>query len=72
MVFGGAILGLVVAFIARLGVNAGAARERRRVRSVLTDRTREVGDQFIIAPLNAEIARMQKVRALVGKLRPTK
>jgi hypothetical protein len=61
-----------VAFIARLGVNAGAARERRRVRSVLVDRTREVGDQHVIAPLNAEIARMQKLRALVGKLRATK
>jgi len=72
MVLGGVAVGLVVAFIARLGVNAGAARERRRVRSVLVDRTREVGDQFVIAPLNAEIARMQKLRALVGKLRATK
>lgn len=70
MVIGGAVAGLLLAFVARVVVNAGAGRERRRVHAALADRTRDVGERFIIAPVNAEIDRMRRLRALVGKLRP--
>ncbi len=71
MALGGAALGLLVAFVARLFVNIGAARERRRVQAALTSRTREVGEQFIVAPLDGEIERMRRLRQLVGKLQKT-
>ncbi len=69
MVFGAVGAGLLVAFAAKFIVNAGAARERRRVHSALADRTRAVGEEFIVAPLDAEMERMRMLRRLVASVR---
>lgn len=72
MVLGGVVTGLLIAFVAKFLVNAGAARERRRVHAALADRTRDVGERFIVTPLNGEIERMRTLRRLVASVRPAR
>lgn len=68
MLVGGAMAGLLVSLVAGWLVSAGAARERRRVHRELADRTRGVGEDHLIVPVNAEIERMRRLRATVARL----
>ena len=64
LLLGGVVLGLILAAIARRMGGASAAFQRRRVLAELRERTEAVAKERVVAPLDAEIARMRRLREL--------
>lgn len=63
---GGVVAGLIVAAVSRRMGSAAAALHRRKVLNALRDRTEVVAKERVVAPIDAEIARIRHVRALVA------
>ncbi len=66
---GGALLGLVVAALARAANRAGARRRASITRRRLVAATTEVGRALVIAPVDAELVTLARLRRLVSGLR---
>jgi len=66
---GGALLGLLVAALARWATAVGARRRASTARRRLVAATTDVGRDLVIAPLDAELATFARLRELVGRLR---
>jgi energy-coupling factor transporter ATP-binding protein EcfA2 len=62
LTLGGLLAGLVLALLARVANGFGARRRARRARSALHDRVAAVADEFVIAPLEAELAAHEALR----------
>ncbi|MGI9595400.1 MAG: GTP-binding protein [Acidimicrobiales bacterium] len=65
LLVGGILLGLVLAFIASRFAAVGAARRSRAVRVRAEKAVREVSDELIIEPIEAELASRQELRRLL-------
>lgn len=61
---GGALLGLVLAAVARAAVGVGAGRRERKARAHLVDRTDEVARKLVIEPLNEQLATVGRLSDL--------
>ena len=66
---GGALLGLLVAAVARAANRVGARRRAASTRRRLVDATTGVGRELVIAPVDAELATMARLGGLVRELR---
>jgi hypothetical protein len=66
---GGALLGLLVAALARSANRVGARRRAATARRRLVAATTDVGRDLVIAPIDAELATMAELRRLVDQLR---
>jgi energy-coupling factor transporter ATP-binding protein EcfA2 len=66
---GGALLGLLVAALARAANRVGARRRASSTRRRLVAATTGVGRELVIAPIDAELATMATLRRLVRQLR---
>ncbi len=66
---GGALLGLLVAALARAANRVGARRRASSTRRRLVAATTGVGRELVIAPIDAELATMARLRGLVRQLR---
>ena len=62
LVIGGALAGLLVAGIARIGVEVGARRRTARARVVLRAAIGQVTDELVVAPVKAEQERYDRAR----------
>jgi len=58
---GGLLAGFVVALLARLANGVGARRRARRARRALDARVAAVADELVLAPLEAELATLQRL-----------
>ena len=66
---GGALTGIALAFLARL-VNGGGARRRARAAArSLRARVEEVGQELVVAPVEAELDVQRRLCAAVGSAR---
>lgn len=65
---GGALLGLLVAALARSANRVGARRRASTTRRRLVTATTGVGRELVIAPIDAELATMAELRRLVRRL----
>jgi hypothetical protein len=66
---GGAVVGLLVAALARWANAVGARRRASTTRRRLVAATTDVGRELVIVPLDAELATMARLGELVGRLR---
>jgi GTP-binding protein EngB required for normal cell division len=64
---GGLLAGLVVAFLARIVNRVGARRRARRARRALDARVKEVADELVLAPLEAELAVAGRLRDALAR-----
>lgn len=69
LTIGGAMLGLLIAALARWATSVGATRRALIARRRLIAATTDVGRALLIAPLDAELATMARLHGLVGQLR---
>ncbi|MGJ6981446.1 YfjP family GTPase [Aestuariimicrobium soli] len=69
LVIGGVGAGLVLALISRVFVEVTARAKARRAQSVLTKQIAAVAEKQVIAPVNAELARLRTARAGLAKVR---
>jgi hypothetical protein len=67
---GCALAGLVLAFIAGLAIGAGARRRARVAEKALTARVRAVGEELVIAPVEAELAARRQLREALAAALP--
>ena len=65
---GGALLGLLVAALARTANRVGARRRASSTRRRLVAATTGVGRELVIAPIDAELATLARLRGLVRRL----
>ena len=63
LVIGGAVLGLVVAAVARRASAVGARRRRWAINRAAADAIGDTVDELIVAPMNAELARRLELRS---------
>ncbi|MEO3760653.1 GTPase [Mycobacterium sp. B14F4] len=68
LLVGGLALGLVLRVLIRPFVALGAARRRRRAASELRRRVDTVGEEFVLAPLRAELSVYEQLSAAVQRL----
>ncbi len=68
LVGGGLLAGLVLSLVARFFVGLGARSKARRARSILRKRVAEVGQEEVVQPVRAELARLTDARKLVAHL----
>ncbi len=66
---GGALAGIVLAFLARLANGGGARRRARRAARSLRARVGEVGDELVIAPAEGELEVQRRLCEAVAKAR---
>lgn len=71
LAIGGAVLGLLVAALARWATGVGARRRASLARRRLTEAATDVGRELVIAPLDAELAEMTRLHELVAHLHGT-
>jgi hypothetical protein len=69
LAIGGAALGLLVAALARWATGVGARRRASVAHRRLVAAATDVGRELVIAPLDAELATMARLRQLVAELR---
>jgi GTP-binding protein EngB required for normal cell division len=67
---GGALAGIVLAFLAGLAIRAGAKRRARVAERALTARVQAVGEELVIAPVEAELAVQQELREALAAALP--
>jgi GTP-binding protein EngB required for normal cell division len=63
----GILGGLLVAFLARLAVGAGARRRARSAQRLLSERVAAVGDELIVAPVQDELAAREQLCAAAAR-----
>ncbi|MCU1677767.1 MAG: GTP-binding protein HSR1-related protein, partial [Frankiales bacterium] len=63
LAIGGAVTGLLIAFVGRVFARIGARRRARQVRVLLGKRLAEVARTAVVEPLQEEIARLERVRS---------
>jgi energy-coupling factor transporter ATP-binding protein EcfA2 len=63
---GGLLAGVVIAFLARLANAAGARRRARRARRALDARVATVADEFVLAPMEAELGVLAQLRTALA------
>ncbi|MGZ8809101.1 MAG: GTPase, partial [Mycobacterium sp.] len=68
LLVGGLGLGLVLRVVVRPFVALGAARRRRRAAAELRRRVDAVGEEFVLAPLRAELSVYEQLSAAVHRL----
>ena len=68
LLVGGLALGLVLRVVVRPFVAFGAARRRRRAASGLRWRVDTVGEEFVLAPLRAELSAYEQLLVGVDRL----
>ena len=68
LLVGGLALGLVLRVVIRPFVALGAARRRQRAASELRRRVDTVGEEFVMAPLRAELSVYEQLSAAVDRL----
>jgi hypothetical protein len=66
---GGALAGLLVAFLARGLTRVGARRRARRADRALRGRVAEVAEEIVVAPAEAEVAARERLCAAVAQAR---
>lgn len=69
LVIGGVGAGLLLALISRVFVEITARAKGRRAQSVLTKQIAAVADTQVLAPVNAELARLRAAREALAKAR---
>jgi hypothetical protein len=69
LAIGGALLGLLVAALARWATAVGARRRASIARRRLVDAATDVGRDLVIAPIDAELTTMTRLHELIGQLR---
>jgi hypothetical protein len=68
LAIGGAVVGLLLAFVGRRLAQVGAARRARLARRALADEVATVIDREVVAPLDTELARLAELGRLVRRL----
>ncbi|MET0729343.1 MAG: GTPase [Acidimicrobiales bacterium] len=68
LTLGGAVAGLLLAVLGRVAARIGGQRRARAARRQLHRATGEVAQRLVVAPLDAELAVLSRLRALVRKL----
>lgn len=68
LVLGGVLAGLIVAGLARLGVEVGARSKQRRARSALLAAIDQVTRGDVVAPVDAEVDRYNEVRRQLARV----
>ncbi|GAB3701429.1 P-loop NTPase family protein [Mariniluteicoccus flavus] len=68
LLVGGALAGVVLAVLARVGVEVGARAKQREARQALTDSIAGVTQERILRPVNAEIDRYELVRTSLAQV----
>ena len=69
LTIGGVLAGLLVAGIARIGVEVGARRRTARARVVLRAAIGQVTDELVVAPVKAEQERYDRARLALERAR---
>ena len=69
LAIGGAVLGLLVAALARWATGVGARRRASIARRRLVAAATDVGRDLVIAPIDIELATMSRLHELVARLR---
>ena len=59
---GGALAGIVLGLLAGLAIRAGARRRARIAEKALTARVRALGEELVIAPVQAELTARERLR----------
>jgi len=67
LLVGGILAGLLVAFLARLAVGAGARRRARTAQRRLSERVSAVADELVVAPVEAELAAREHLCAAAAR-----
>jgi hypothetical protein len=67
---GGALAGIVLAFLAGTAIRAGAKRRARVAEKALNARVRAVGEELVIAPVEAELDTRRELREAVAAALP--
>lgn len=62
MLIGGALAGVLIGLLARIGVEVGARAKAARAERVLVRSVTEVADRLVIAPVNQELTRFNRGR----------
>jgi GTP-binding protein EngB required for normal cell division len=70
LVLGGALAGLLVAGLARIGVEVGARRRTARARQVLRAAIAKVTGELVVAPVRAEQERYEQARLALERAAP--
>jgi len=63
---GGALAGIVLAFLAGVAIRAGAKRRARVAERALGERVRAVGEELVIGPVEAELDAHARLRAALA------
>jgi hypothetical protein len=69
LAIGGALAGLLVAFLARVFTRIGARRRARRAERALRSRVGAVADELVVEPVRAELAAREELCAHVATAR---
>jgi hypothetical protein len=64
---GGALAGIVLAFLAGLAIRTGAKRRARVAERALTARVQAAGEELVIAPVEAELAAHARLREALAR-----
>jgi hypothetical protein len=68
LVLGGVLAGLLVAGVARIGVEVGARRRSARARQVLRAAIATVTGELVVAPVRAEQERYEQARKALERV----
>jgi GTP-binding protein EngB required for normal cell division len=68
---GGALAGIVVAFLAGVAIRAGARRRARVAERALLARVQAAGEELVIAPVEAELDAHGRLCAAIARARPS-
>ena len=60
----------MIAFLAGLAIRTGAKRRARVAEKALTARVRAVGEELVIAPIEAELSAQQQLREALAAALP--
>jgi GTP-binding protein EngB required for normal cell division len=71
LLLGGVAGGVAVAFLARLINGAGARRRARAAERALRARVEDVAQELVVAPVEAELARVEELRRALADAAPT-
>ena len=69
LTIGGVLAGLLVAGLARIGVEVGARRRTARAASCCVRRSAQVTDELVVAPVKAEQERYDRARLALERAR---
>jgi hypothetical protein len=70
LLIGGVLLGLLVAFLAGLAIRAGARRRARVAERALRASVEAVGEEHVVAPVEAELDAHRRLCAALATAQP--